>query len=425
MKIKKLAALVLVLVMLLSLSGCGMDLKLTTAILKLNKVQSLHMDVEGVMDLTASERGASESFLITVTGGANYGREPLWATADLTLDVLDEQMHILANLESGDDGVVLSYSLDDGASWETQNLGQMEGPVELDPIQLLDGLGEAGDAVGDFTAVGTETVLGSEAIRYDSVIYGAVIKEILEESDAESTIEDSMGADLDLDDLADVNLSVWVDKASGLPVKGCIDMTATAQSILDASLGSILSSLGETGDISGYGLNMNRLYLSVTLSDFDNLGGPGDVREPNAGSLFGAAAGQSPLQLGSRWHGTMELSGHSGKGELENGVSEVWGYLDSSGDRTYFEIYDFDIDLVPEGTELVPKLSYWAEIDGSRIVPVIGEEDAWLLNVYLDESDADELTFVYENGVLAACYFYYDGDAPEACDVTFRLTPLE
>ena len=39
MKIKKLAALVLVLVMLLSLSGCGMDLKLTTAILKLNKVQ--------------------------------------------------------------------------------------------------------------------------------------------------------------------------------------------------------------------------------------------------------------------------------------------------------------------------------------------------------------------------------------------------
>ena len=37
MKIKKIAALVLALIMLLSLSGCGMDLKLTTAVLKLNK----------------------------------------------------------------------------------------------------------------------------------------------------------------------------------------------------------------------------------------------------------------------------------------------------------------------------------------------------------------------------------------------------
>ena len=56
---------------------------------------------------------------------------------------------------------------------------------------------------------------------------------------------------------------------------------------------------------------------------------------------------------------------------------------------------------MPEGTELMSLLSFWAEIDGNRIVPVIGEEDAWILNIYLDASDADELTFVYENGTLS------------------------
>ena len=425
MKIKKIAALVLALIMLLSLSGCGMDLKLTTAVLKLNKVQSLHADVDGALELTATDPSSSETFLASVVGGVDFSKEPLSAYADLNLAVMDEQLHILATLESQGDNAVLSYSLDDGATWETQDLGQLEGNMDLDPVDLLEGLGEAGDAIGNFTAVGTETVLGSDATRYDSVISGAVMAELMEENGAEDALENNLGMDVDFDfsNLPDVNLSVWVDKASGLPVKGCIDMSAMLQSMMDASLASILQAAGETGPISDYSLVVNQTYLSVTLSNFNNAGGVSDAREPNAGSLFGSAAGQSPLQIGSRWHGTMELSGHSGKGDLENGIAEVWGYLDTSGDRTYFEIYDFDIDLAPEGTELVPILSYWAEIDGNRIVPVIGEEDAWILNIYLDASDADELTFVYENGTLSASYFYYDGGVPEACDVAFRLTP--
>ena len=368
MKIKKIAALVLALIMLLSLSGCGMDLKLTTAVLKLNKVQSLHADVDGALELTATDPSSSETFLASVVGGVDFSKEPLSAYADLNLAVMDEQLHILATLESQGDNAVLSYSLDDGATWETQDLGQLEGNMDLDPIDLLEGLGEAGDAIGNFTAVGTETVLGSDATRYDSVISGAVMAELMEENGAEDALENNLGVDVDFDfsNLPDVNLSVWVDKASGLPVKGCIDMSAMLQSMMDASLASILQAAGETGPISDYSLVVNQTYLSVTLSNFNNAGGVSDAREPNAGSLFGSAAGQSPLQIGSRWHGTMELSGHSGKGDLENGIAEVWGYLDTSGDRTYFEIYDFDIDLAPEGTELVPILSYWAEIDGNR-----------------------------------------------------------
>ena len=421
MKVKKIAALVLVCVMLLSLSGCGMDLKLTTAVLKLNKVESVHMDVDGAMELSVTAPFMNESVFASVTGGVEFVKSPLSASADLMVNAIDEQLHVLANLDSDSGSAVLRYSIDGGVTWETQDLGQLGDAQEIDPVQLLEGLSEAEGVIGDFVAVGTEDVLGSEATRYDSAISGAAMAALMEDTGAEDALQNNLGTDasIDFSNLQDVKLSVWVDKASGMPVKGCIDMADFVQGILDNSMADILAGSG-MGDSSGVSISLGQLYLSVTLSDFNTAG---RIREPNAGSLFGVPV-QSPLQVGSRWRGTIELSGHSGKGDLENGSYEVWGILDSVDDRVFFEIYDYEGDEAMESDDLIAILSFWAEIDGSRIVPVIGEEDAWLINVYLDESDTDELTFVWDGETLTADYFYYDGEASEACDLAFRLAPL-
>ena len=428
MKAKKIAALVLALVMLLSLSACGMDLKLTTAVLKLSKVQSVHMDVDGAMELSAvsPSLGLNESVTASVTGGVDFVRDPLDVSADLTVDAVDEQLHILATLKEENGSAVLRYSLDGGYSWESEDLGAISASKEIDPIELLENLGEVDDLVGDFIAVGSETVLGSEATRYDSSISGAVVAAILEETGAEDAIQDNLGTDVNIDfsSLKDVKLSVWVDKASGMPVKGSIDMADMVQSILDSALGEILAEEGITeAQMADVSILLSQMYLSVTLSNFDSTGA---IKEPNTGALFGTTLQKSPLQVGSLWRGTIDLSGHSGKGDLENGVYEVWGTIDEAGDRIFFEIYDYESDEAMDvNGDLSPILSFWAEIDGNRIVPVIGDEDAWLINIYLDKSDTEELTFVFADGELTASYFYYDGDASEACDLAFALHPVD
>ena len=423
MKIKKIAALVLAVVMLLSLSACGMDLKLTTSILKLSKVQSMHMDIDGAMDMSVSSvsEGVNETLFANVTGGIDFIRNPLYVAADLTASAMDTSLHILARLEDKDGLAVLSYSLDEGASWETLDLGEAGEIQEIDPIELLEALGNVEDLAGDFTAAGSEMVLGSEATRYDSTIPGATIAEILQATGAEDTVQDSLGTDLDLDfsSMADVKLSVWVDKASGMPVRGTVDMAEMAQSVLDASMGAILKDAGAE-DVSDAVIALRQLYLTATLSNFDR---EASERVPNFAGLT-SSSDKSPLQVGSRWRGTVALSGHSGRGSLEEGLYDIWGVIDTVNDRVFFEIYDYEGEAAMESDNLDAKLSFWAEIEGNRIVPVIGEDDAWLLDIYLTESDTDELTFVYENGALTANYFYYDSNASEACDMAFVLHPM-
>jgi hypothetical protein len=130
--------------------------------------------------------------------------------------------------------------------------------------------------------------------------------------------------------------------------------------------------------------------------------------------------GDAALTEGSTWHGSYEISNHAGKGELTNGSTEVWGLLGTSGERLFFELYP-----EPDFTgSTKPLLSCWARVEDNRIIPEIGEEDAWFLNIYLTEDDRDAMSFTLEDGGLGAQYFYYDPAVPEACDVIFTLTPF-
>ena len=125
------------------------------------------------------------------------------------------------------------------------------------------------------------------------------------------------------------------------------------------------------------------------------------------------------LPLDSYWHGSLTISEHRGTGILENGTMEIWGYLGSvRGSGYYFELYDAeDIDL--EDTTAI--LSFWTEIDGDRLVPVIGEEDAWLFDIWLDDRDVDAFTLRYEDGSLHTDYRYEAGS--ESCLVSFSVSP--
>ena len=83
--------------------------------------------------------------------------------------------------------------------------------------------------------------------------------------------------------------------------------------------------------------------------------------------------------------GTVSIENHAGQGGVENGIYEVWALLGQSGERLYFEIYDAEDAYDSEAS---PVMSFWALVDGDRIVPDIDPNeptDAWLLNIQLDE----------------------------------------
>ena len=136
-------------------------------------------------------------------------------------------------------------------------------------------------------------------------------------------------------------------------------------------------------------------------------------------SISGLPSQSSPvLEPGSSWHGTMEVSKHKGGDYTQEGIYEVWAYLDtvSSGD-VYFEVYP--TEDVDEDTEAL--LSMWVSPDGDRLLPLIGEEDAWVIDLWLEESDADAITFYLKKGQLVNDFSYDDGY--ESFLLSFRLDP--
>ena len=124
------------------------------------------------------------------------------------------------------------------------------------------------------------------------------------------------------------------------------------------------------------------------------------------------------IPINSRWTGVLEISGHKGEGTLKDGTMDVWGLIrESDSGRQYFELFAAG----DREEESRPILSMWVQIDGARLVPVIGEKDAWLFDIWLENADEAALSMSYKSGRLRCSYRYAVEE--ESCTVSFRLTP--
>ncbi len=117
-----------------------------------------------------------------------------------------------------------------------------------------------------------------------------------------------------------------------------------------------------------------------------------------------AAAFQSPttaIEVDSYWYGTAILSNFTpaNRAAEVEGASDVWGYIGTANNgRTYFEVYDS-----PEMAD-TPTLSLYIDLYDTFFNAEIGDEDAWLIGTYLDESDAYYFSPLLENGALRIDY---------------------
>ena len=438
---KKILAITLALLMLLSLSACGMsDLPIIKAGLSFMQLNSFHVRPEGEVGLAINipAYGMNMDISITADGDIDYCADPLCIGGEIRLNAMDQDVDLLIYGEDRGGDFYFSYSEDKGVTWTEKELGKtQEITAKLDQFSdlslsdLLE-LGKTmGDAFGGFSKAGQETVNGQSATRYDaSFSLGKVMSDQASQEAFFSGMASSLPLDadtlaqlIDPSQLEDIVISLWLDGSSRI-VKAEIDMTAMMHSFIGTGLLDTL--LASEAGLEGidFSADVTAMRVALVLSNFD---GVGMISRPTglSGSDSRPAASDSgaptaSLTPGSSWLGTIVISNYSGQGSLGNGEYDVWALLDTAGGQTYFEIYDAEDAW---NTEASPVMSFWARVDGNRIVPEIdpAAEDAWLIGIYLDDADEDDLVFTLSGNVLSASYHYVA--SREACDLLFTLTP--
>ena len=119
-KSKKLAVILLTLLMLLSLSACSMaDMPVLKAALNFARLNSAHVVPEGELGLKINvpAYGMNMDILFTADGDLDYCADPLQLAGELRIQAMDETIEVLVYGEDRGGDFILDYSVD-GAPWE-------------------------------------------------------------------------------------------------------------------------------------------------------------------------------------------------------------------------------------------------------------------------------------------------------------------
>ena len=130
------------------------------------------------------------------------------------------------------------------------------------------------------------------------------------------------------------------------------------------------------------------------------------------------ASENSLLQPKSWWRGYLTIRNYKGDKDLDGESMEVWGYIGKENDgRTYFEVYDQDT-VTDDTTVLV---SFYADLCYDYLSPVIGNDDAWVMDLDLTPQDAGSLIVYLKDQRL---FFYYPyKSATDSFDLEIVLSP--
>lgn len=272
MNVKRILAAALSLTLALGLTACSGDTSaeetpeevLAKAQQAMEEVKSMGYDMD--MTMTMEADGLDEPLEILTTYQVDTTMDPLAVKANMEIDMGElggsTQMQIYLVEQDGSYQIATGTVGEDGqTTWQTGVTDSLTGMEQLDGKAAMDVYLSSAQS---FTQGATETVNGVEATRYDGVIAGADLEEVLE---ASGTLEqlDGLGlGDVDglLTDLADLPISIWIAKDTYYPVQYEMDMAAMMQTMLEKSMGSELDDLGMT---------ISQLTTKMTTRDFNNI----------------------------------------------------------------------------------------------------------------------------------------------------------
>lgn len=256
----------------LGLTACGGTAPATeTPEEVLTKAQEAMADVTSMgydmtMDLSMGAEG--ETLAISTVTRADTVLSPLSMKAEMEIDLgdLGETTSMTIYAKEQDGSYLTVVGTPDEAGQMTWQSSSMDALGDLENLSGTDSLQLYLDSIQNFTQGESETVNGVEATRYDGVILGEDLSEVIAASGALSQLDSlGMGEMSDLfTGMGDLPVSLWIAKETYYPVKYEMDLTEMMQSILDKTLSEQLGA-----DI---GLTVEQAALSMTIRDINQVG---------------------------------------------------------------------------------------------------------------------------------------------------------
>lgn len=237
----------------------------------LTKAQEAMADVTSMgydmtMDLSMGAEG--ETLAISTVTRADTVLSPLAMKAEMEMDLgdLGETTSMTIYAKEQDGSYLTVVGTPDEAGQMTWQSSSMDALGDLENLSGTDSLQLYLDSIQNFTQGESETVNGVEATRYDGVILGEDLSEVIAASGALSQLDSlGMGEMSDLfTDMGDLPVSLWIAKETYYPVKYEMDLTEMMQSILNKTLSEQLGA-----DI---GLTVEQAALSMTIRDINQVG---------------------------------------------------------------------------------------------------------------------------------------------------------
>lgn len=276
--LKKLLALCVIAAMVLSITACGdggdskggdpsSDNIMEKAAAAMESVKNYNLTMD--MEMNMSAQGQTIETLTKAEGSCIA--DPLLMKLNMTMDMGQiGAMDMIMFAEKDGENYVTYMSEDNGTTWIKQITDSEEGS-QIKQYDVRDSMDLYLESVENFKENGTETINGSEAVRYDGVISKDAIDEVMAATGADQQLE-SLGLSEDAadmyKDLGELPVSIWIDKETSLPVKCDMDMTEIMQSLMAKMMSAIAKNDSSAEDIE---LTVDKMFISMTMSDFNNV----------------------------------------------------------------------------------------------------------------------------------------------------------
>lgn len=242
---RKIASGALALAMMFTLAACGKEeggadaaSVMVAAQQELTKVSSMRYTY--TMEMAISAEG--QSVEMKVDGTADVTMNPYAAKMTMNMDMLGMALKDVQIYMVSEGGQMVAYTGMDmtgaGQNQWYKSLADDSGmnAEQYDAVEAFELYMKNGS---NFKAVGTDTVQGASATRYEGVISPDMLEDTLEESGSLDNITSLLGDDYSdvLSKLGGIPITIWVNDA-GLPVKYVFDMTGMVTELIKNSADS-------------------------------------------------------------------------------------------------------------------------------------------------------------------------------------------
>ena len=265
---KKIAAGALALAMMFTLAACGKEQSgadaasvMAAAQQELTKVSSMRYTY--AMEMAISAEG--ESVEMTVNGSAEMTMDPIAVKMTMNMDMLGMALENIQIYMVPENGRMVTYvGMDMEGAGQNQWYKTLaeDATISTEQYNAVDSFELYMKNGSNFKAVGTETVQGVSATRYEGVISSDVLEETLEKSGNLDNIGSLLGEDYSdaLAKMGGLPITIWISDA-GLPVKYVFDMTSMVAELIKNT----------AEDNRDAGVSVDKVMMSMEVEGYNDI----------------------------------------------------------------------------------------------------------------------------------------------------------